>query len=193
MKKKLRQQIIAKRDALSKTAIHAKSKIIQKRILELPVWQRSRIIMTYVSFGSEVETSTIIKTALEQGKVVTVPYCVPEGRQLIASKVLNFPEDLQSSTYGILEPRPETLRPLDPELIDLVIAPGVAFDNYGNRLGYGAGYYDRFLTKLNSEAVVIALAFKEQIVSNVYPEAHDQSVHMVITDDEIIEPKEEII
>ncbi|WP_406677004.1 5-formyltetrahydrofolate cyclo-ligase [Moorella sp. ACPs] len=188
MKKQLRQQIIARRDALAKTVREAKSEIIVNKLQGLPAWQQAGTIMSYVSFGSEVATPALIKAALAGGKRVAVPLCVRDGRRLIASEVLAFPDDLQPGTWGILEPRPESLRPLDPKLIDLVIVPGVAFDRAGNRLGYGAGYYDRFLATLRPETRTIALAFAEQIVPDVYPEAHDRPVDMVITDTEIIQP-----
>lgn len=188
LKKQLRKQIIARRNALATAVREAKSEIIVKKVLELPAWQQAGIIMSYVSFGSEVATPALIKAALAGGKRVAVPLCVRDGRRLIASEVLAFPDDLQPGTWGILEPRPESLRPLEPELIDLVIVPGVAFDRGGNRLGYGAGYYDRFLATLRPGAMTIALAFTEQIVPDVYPEPHDRPVDMVITEAGIIEP-----
>lgn len=188
MKKQLRRQIIARRNSLARATREEKSAVITRRVLELPCWQKARLIMCYVSFGSEVLTHPLIRAALSQGKRVTVPMCIPEGRRLLASEVLDFPGDLQPGTWGILEPRPETLRPVNPGDIDLVLVPGVAFDHAGNRLGYGGGYYDRFLASLRPGALAIALAFAEQIVADVYPEVHDRPVDMVITDQEIIRP-----
>ncbi|MBC7325946.1 MAG: 5-formyltetrahydrofolate cyclo-ligase, partial [Moorella sp. (in: Bacteria)] len=124
---------------------------------------------------------------LAGGKRVAVPLCIREGRRLIASEVFAFPGDLEPGTWGILEPKKENLRPLAPDLIDLVIVPGVAFDRAGNRLGYGAGYYDRFLATLRPGARCIAVGFAEQIVPDVYAEPHDRRVDMIVTDAEIIE------
>ncbi|MDN5344787.1 MAG: 5-formyltetrahydrofolate cyclo-ligase [Clostridia bacterium] len=187
-KKQLRQEIIARRDALAEGVRQARSEIIVQKVLALPAWQQAAIVMSYVSFGSEVATPPLIEAALAGGKRATVPLCVREGRQLIAAEILHFPADLQPGTWGILEPRPERVRPLAPELIDLVIVPGVAFDRDGNRLGYGGGYYDRFLATLRPGATTIALAFREQLVPDVYPEAHDRPVQIVITDVEILRP-----
>ncbi|WP_258358639.1 5-formyltetrahydrofolate cyclo-ligase [Moorella sulfitireducens (nom. illeg.)] len=187
MKKQLRREIIARRNSLAAALREAKSRIILNKLQGLPVWQQAGVIMSYVSFGSEVATPELIKTALAGGKRVAVPLCVREGRRLIASEIFAFPGDLQPGTWGILEPRPECLRPLDPGLIDLAIVPGVAFDRAGNRLGYGAGYYDRFLATLRPGTKAVALAFAEQVVPDVYPEAHDRPVDVVITDVEIIE------
>lgn len=186
MKQGLRQQVVARRNALAETVRKNKSKIIHNKLKELPTWQQAGVVMSYVSFGSEVSTHTLIKEALAAGKRVAVPLCVREGRRLIPSEILDFPDDLRPGTWGILEPRPECLRPLDPQLIDLVIVPGVAFDRKGNRLGYGAGYYDRFLKTLKPGTVTIALAFSEQIVPDVYAEDHDLPVDMVVTDEEVI-------
>jgi len=186
VKKQLRQQIISRRNSLELAVREYKSALITRRVLGLPVWQQARIVMGYVSFGSEVLTPPLIRIALEQGKRVTVPLCLPEGRRLLAAEIRDFPGDLRPGTWGILEPRPEILRPVDPVLLDLVLVPGVGFDRNGNRLGYGGGYYDRFLGSLRPGAPAIALAFAEQIVADVYPEAHDRPVDMVITDRELI-------
>ncbi|MGI9860590.1 5-formyltetrahydrofolate cyclo-ligase [Moorella naiadis] len=191
MKKQLRKEIIARRNSLAAAAREEKSALITRRLLTLPAWEQARVLMCYVSFGSEVNTFPLIAAALEQGKRVTVPLCLSEGRRLLAAEVSDFPGDLQPGTWGILEPRPETLRPVAPEIIDLVLVPGVAFDRTGNRLGYGAGYYDRFLATLRPGARTIALAFAEQIVADVYPQVHDRPVDMVITDGEIITRKDE--
>ncbi|BCV22713.1 5-formyltetrahydrofolate cyclo-ligase [Moorella sp. Hama-1] len=188
MKKQLRKEIIARRNSLTAADREEKSALITRRVLALPVWRQARIIMCYVSFGSEVNTFPLIQAALEQSKRLAVPLCQPEGQSLLAAEILDFPGDLCPGTWGILEPRPEALRPVAPELLDLVLVPGVAFDRSGNRLGYGAGYYDRFLATLRPGARTIALAFTEQIVTDVYPQAHDRPVDMVITDQEIIEP-----
>lgn len=191
LKKQLRKEIIARRNSLAAVDREEKSALITRRVLALPFWEQARIIMCYVSFGSEVNTFPLITTALEQGKRVAVPLCQPEGRRLLAAEVSDFPGDLRPGTWGILEPRPETLRPLAPGFIDLVLVPGVAFDRAGNRLGYGGGYYDRFLATLRPGARAIALAFSEQIVADVYPQAHDRPVDMVITDGGIITRKDE--
>ncbi|PRR68698.1 5-formyltetrahydrofolate cyclo-ligase [Neomoorella humiferrea] len=186
MKQELRRLVIARRNALAETVRETKSEIIYNKLTGLPAWQQAEVVMSYVSFGSEVTTHALIKGALAVGKRVAVPLCVREGRCLIPSEIFAFPDDLRPGTWGILEPRQECLRPLDPQLIDLVIVPGVAFDRKGNRLGYGAGYYDRFLKTLRPGAAIIALAFSEQIVPDVYAEDHDLPVDMVVTDEEVI-------
>ncbi|MGI9953482.1 5-formyltetrahydrofolate cyclo-ligase [Moorellaceae bacterium AZ2] len=188
MRKELRKEILARRNNLTAEAVARKSRAIQERLLSLSSWQEARTVMIYVSFGSEVRTEGLLQEALGQGKRVAVPYCQKEKRELIASEVYRYPEDLSPGTWGIMEPRLETLRPLDPQAIDLCIVPGVAFDEGGNRLGYGAGYYDRFLPNLRPGTPKIALAFDIQIVATTHPSLHDIPVDLIITETRIIKP-----
>jgi len=188
VKKELRKEILKKRDALTPEAVDRKSRAIHERLVGLRPWQEAGMIMLYASFGKEVKTGELLQQALREGKRVAVPYCLREGRQLIASEVYRYPEDLRPGTWGILEPRKDTLRPVNPQAIDLCIVPGVAFDEGGNRLGYGAGYYDRFLPQLRPGALKIALAYDLQIVTTTYPSPRDIPVDLIITESRIIEP-----
>jgi len=188
MKVHLRKEVLARRNLLTKEEQAKKSEAIHRRLLSLPAWEEATFVMIYVSFGSEVSTDYLIKKALTQGKMVAVPYCYREERKLIASKIYDYPGDLIPRTWGILEPRPEALRPIDPRLIDLCLVPGVAFDIFGNRLGYGAGYYDGFLPSLRAGTPKIALAFEIQIVNTVFPTPRDVPVDLIITEARIIRP-----
>lgn len=188
MKVHLRKEVLALRNLLTKEEQKKKNEAIFRRLLSLPAWEEANLVMIYVSFGSEVNTDYLIQKALAEGKKVAVPYCLREERKLIASILYDYPGDLIPRTWGILEPRPEALRPIEPRLIDLCLVPGVAFDIYGNRLGYGAGYYDRFLPHLRPEAHKIALAFEIQIVDTVFPTPQDVPVDLIITEARIIRP-----
>ncbi|GFN22052.1 5-formyltetrahydrofolate cyclo-ligase [Thermanaeromonas sp. C210] len=188
MKKELRREILTRRDSLPADAVARKSQAIQERLVRLLSWQEARMVMLYVSFGSEVKTGELLQEALRQGKRVAVPYCHREKRELIASEVYRYPEDLSPGTWGIMEPRRDTLRPVKPQAIDLCIVPGVAFDEEGNRLGYGAGYYDRFLPHLRPGTPKIALAYDLQIVASTHPSPYDIPVDLIITETRIIKP-----
>ncbi|MDN5347099.1 MAG: 5-formyltetrahydrofolate cyclo-ligase [Clostridia bacterium] len=188
LKKELRQKILAVRSALPVEEVDAKSRLIAAHLQALPEWREAAVVMLYVAFRKEVETSGLICAALKEGKRVAVPVCVKGRRELVPSEVLSFPGDLSPGTWGILEPRPDTFRPLAPETIDLVVVPGVAFDRRGNRLGYGAGYYDNFLSKLKPGARAVALAFGFQVVETTYPDAHDLPVDLIVTEDGVIRP-----
>lgn len=182
MKKELRKKIIAARKDLSREVVEAKSTAIFQKILSLEQYQKAGVIMTYLSIRNEVETEPFIIKAMFEGKRIVIPVCQKETTTILPAEVKNYPEDLEPRTWGILEPKPSKLYPIDPREIDLIIIPGVAFDEQGNRLGYGAGYYDRFLPRLRSDVLKIAPAFDLQIQPNVYEGEHDQPVDVVVTE-----------
>ncbi|MBZ4688351.1 MAG: 5-formyltetrahydrofolate cyclo-ligase [Clostridia bacterium] len=184
MKNKLREKIKKQRMEMSKEGIVKKSENIKKTLLTLSQFQDANLIMSYIHFRNEVETGKIMTTALQMGKRVVVPVCEVKTKKLIPAEIKSYPEDLQCGAYGIMEPC--EIKPVRPEEIDLVLVPGVAFDVNGNRLGYGAGYYDRFLARLRSDATTIALAFEMQILDNVFPEEHDVPMDYIITEERLI-------
>ncbi len=186
MKRELRKQILAERMALSNEEATAKSQKIAKKLEELPEFGKAGLIMFYLDFRNEVQTTELLKRALAEGKRVVIPITVRETSTLIPSEIINFPDDLTSGTWGILEPKKECVRPIDPSEIDMVIVPGVSFDPKGNRMGYGGGFYDRFLLRTKPGATFVALAFELQIRENVHPEEHDHPVHYVITEERAI-------
>lgn len=188
-KQELRQRLLQLREAMPAQAVAQKSSTIAREVLNLAAYRRAQTIMTYVAFRNEVRTEIIIREALNQGKRVAVPLCSRARRQLIASQLLDFPGDLAPGTWGIPEPKPEALRPLDPQAIDLVIVPGVAFDRRGYRLGYGGGYYDRFLLRLGQGSVSVGVAFSLQVVDELPCEEHDRPVNLVITESGIFGPR----
>ncbi|GAW92187.1 5-formyltetrahydrofolate cyclo-ligase [Calderihabitans maritimus] len=189
-KKEIRERIIKLRLEMSDDEVREKSARVASRVVALPVFQQAETVMSYVAFRNEVETGGIIRTCLAQGKRVVVPVTDRANKRLIPSEVKKFPDDLKPGTWGILEPKAECFRPVEPEVIDLVLVPGVGFDIYGNRLGYGGGFYDRFLPRLSPEATTVALAYQEQLLPDVFPEAHDHPVDFVVTDREVINCRE---
>lgn len=186
-KNELRKNVIAGRGLLSLQELKEKSVIITKRVINLVEYRKSLTMMTYVDFRNEVQTSEIINDALQIGKRVVVPITDVSNRRIIPSQLINYPDDLAPGAWDILEPKPECVRPVAPEEIDLVIVPGVAFDTAGNRLGYGGGFYDRFLPLVGINTVIISLAFELQIRPNVYPAEHDIPVHMLVTERRVID------
>lgn len=187
IKEILRREILAMRGAMSKEDVERKSECIHKRLFMTNYFQKASTILAYMDFRNEVTTGAIITKALDLGKRVCIPVCSKEGCLITPSEVRHFPGDLQCGTWGILEPKSDCMRPVNPSEIDLVLVPGVAFDYQGNRLGYGAGYYDRFLQKTNSDTIFIALAFQLQVVDNVFPAPHDIPLHFIITEDQLIQ------
>jgi len=188
-KKEIRKKIIALRDSLSIDDIELKSNAISEKLWDIIAKLSLKNIMFYISFGSEIQTQKSIYRALDNNYNVIVPICLfPDNltkRELLPSLLLDPNSELSKNFYGILEPKPEFIRPFSPENIDLVIVPGVAFDEKCYRIGYGAGYYDRFLPKCKN-ATKIALAYEIQIIENIHPNTWDIPVDCIITETRII-------
>ncbi len=185
MKNELRKQTLARRLKLTVAERSEKSKTIIQKVKSLPAYGDARTVMLYLDFRGEVETTELVQDALAEGKRVVVPVCNPD-RTITPKEIHNLEQDLQIGTWGIREPKPGLCPPVDPLEIDLVLVPGVAFDLKGNRLGYGAGYYDRFVLRLRPETPLAALAFEEQVLPEIQPDPHDRPMHMVVTENRVI-------
>jgi 5-formyltetrahydrofolate cyclo-ligase len=183
LKTVLRKQVAQARDGLSREARKSKSREIGERLFALPEFRAAGVVMFFASFRSEVDTLTMIRHALAAGKRVFLPKV--KGRELALFEIRDFDKDTVPGAWSIPEPR-ETL-PAAIREVDLMIVPGLAFDENGNRLGYGAGFYDRILPSF--PRTTVALAFEEQIVPAVPVSNHDIPVKKIITEKRIIEVK----
>ncbi|TYP54196.1 5-formyltetrahydrofolate cyclo-ligase [Thermosediminibacter litoriperuensis] len=177
-KKKLRRIFLDKRLSLSREDVKNMSEKIISTLFALEEFKKSGIVMFYVDARNEVETREAIERALSMGKRVAVPKTI-KGQRLLAVEIKGTGE-LVPGTFGILEPEKDD--GLDPEVIDLVVVPGVAFDRRGYRLGYGAGYYDGFLPRLRPEVKKIALAFELQLTEYIPAEKHDIRMDAIVTE-----------
>nr|WP_300003860.1 5-formyltetrahydrofolate cyclo-ligase [Tissierella sp.] len=184
-KKLIREEILAKRKKLGKETRDIASKEILEKILASSYYKKAKTIMTFVSFSDEVNTHEFMKRAIEDGKKIVVPITIPENHQLKPSRLKSFKE-LEPGFYNILTPKEEFIRFVDPHEIDLVITPGVAFRRDGYRIGYGGGYYDRFLSKIPSTPT-IAIAFHMQLVDDLPTDQYDIPVDYIYTEKEIID------
>ncbi len=186
MKEEIRKQVLKERNALTPAEVAEKSARIIEKLVTTKEYRSAVNIMTYIDFRNEVQTRDLIKRAIAEGKRVSIPVADVVNRQLIPSLLVDYPGNLQPGTWGILEPKPGCLRALDPSEPDLVIVPGVAYDLKGNRLGYGRGFFDRFLMLVKPGAVFVGLAFEFQIRPAVFPEAYDIPVHLLVTENRLI-------
>lgn len=161
-KKRIRRRVLARRDALTSQEQRRASCLITERLLGHQWFYRAGSLLCYVSYGSELDTRELIREALRLGKGVYVPK-VGENRRMDFFRISAL-EELQPGFHGILEP-PDTARIYVGEGAErtLMLMPGVAFDLYGNRLGYGGGYYDQYLaahpqfqTRLDPQGAVYA-------------------------------------
>lgn len=154
---------------------------IERRLLALPEVRGARGVLVFASFGTEVATDGIIRALHDAGARVFLPY---RGSERLEAAEVGPGDPLVPSAYGPREPA--SPRPVDPAEIDLVIAPGLAFDRRGGRLGYGGGDFDRYLGRIRPDATRIALAFADQVVPEVPTGAHDVPVDLVVTEDSVI-------
>lgn len=185
-KKEVRKKIRRLRDSLSEAEMRSKSDAMESSLWRLIHERQSESIMFYIAFGSEARTENGINRAIDDGKNVIVPLCsADEKGKLLPCHLLDLQSEVQEGTFCVLEPKPECQRPFPPEKIDLVVVPGLAFDENGYRIGYGAGYYDRFLPKC-SNAIYVGLAYEMQMVECAFPSAWDVPVHKIITEERII-------
>ncbi|MFH1448803.1 MAG: 5-formyltetrahydrofolate cyclo-ligase [bacterium] len=188
VKQELRNKLLHKRNLLKKEKIEEKSRKIKERLFSLQEVSKAQIIFTYVNFGSEVATREIIMELIKQKKKVAVPLALPKEKRLLISEIKNMEEELEIGTFGILEPKVNYRRIISPQEVDLVIVPGVVFDQEGYRIGYGGGYYDRFLLELRKDVTCLGLAFQLQIVKSFPRDLNDLPVHLIVTEKETIKP-----
>jgi 5-formyltetrahydrofolate cyclo-ligase len=182
-KQTLRSKQKALLSSLERNIYEHKSYIVANKLFNTEEWKNSRTIAITVSNSPEVDTWNIIKRGWEEGKRVAVPKCVPQENRLDFYYIESF-DELEKVYFGLFEPDPSKTMLSKKEEIALVIVPGLAFMRNGYRLGFGGGYYDRFLE--NFEGSTVALAFREQIVEEVPIESYDLPVEKIISEGEII-------
>lgn len=181
MKKKKRSEMAKVRENIENR--EQKSKRIANGLIHSGLLSNANVIACFISFRSEVDTTPLIESFWALGKTVVVP-------KVVESMMIFYPifpdSPYRISPLGIKEPI--NVSPIDHDTIDLVIVPGLAFDIKGHRLGYGGGYYDKFLSTYT--ATPVAVAFEKQIVDDVPYDDHDQLVHYVVTENKIVDCRE---
>jgi 5-formyltetrahydrofolate cyclo-ligase len=185
-KKEIRKRILQIRNAMSPEEIAAKSRQIVGRLIELDDIRNASTIMVFLNFGSEVQTDGFISWGWEMGKRIIVPLCRPEDREMMPCIINDF-ADLEVGHYGIREPRAERMAIVPLEEIDAILIPAVVFDKSGHRVGYGGGYYDRFLPRI-PRAARIGAVFACQIVPEVKADPHDIPAQRIVTENGVVVP-----
>lgn len=182
----LRQKILGARDGLSDKVRQAKSISVMQNFWTLLGMQQWSTLFIYVNFRSEVETLELIKKCINRDIRVAVPLVEASAVRMIPLLIKDPEQDLVPGYYNIPEPDPKKSLPLNAGEIDAAVIPGSVFDIHGGRLGYGGGYYDRFLLNDAPQAKRIGLAFELQVVDNVPLEPHDQPLDILITEERIV-------
>ena len=179
----LRKEVLQKRNSLSDSQITKRSKLIQEKLIGSAEFIESKSIGVYLPIGSEVQTDYIIRNALESDKIVMLPrVIINELHFFIVEKHDYYHDSLDVNKFGIKEPKKTNMK-LD--FIDLLIVPGIVFDSRGYRIGYGYGYYDKFMAEKNFSKS-IGLAYDFQVMKNPIPKFEfDKKIDILITDDRI--------
>ena len=183
-KKKLRETVLAQRDAMPTATRKAASEAILKKVCALPEYAMAECVLTYMGFGSEIETEPFFERIISDGKIAVLPRVDRASQSLVLHSARSIAE-LVTSKWGIREPALDA--PVLPvNEIDFVLIPGVAFDRDGNRLGYGRGYYDKLLSTANPVLARVSAGFSCQVVDRVPVGSRDQKMDCIITENEII-------
>lgn len=157
---------------------------IVDRFMGLPEFESAQTVMFYVDVRAEVRTRHALEAALATGKRIIVPWCNDEGE--LELFLLERLEELAEGMYGILEPREELRRlpekNFKAEDLDLIMVPGVAFDERGGRTGHGKGYYDKLLEHARVDCPLVALSFDCQMFPEIPMQSHDIFMDKVITE-----------
>jgi 5-formyltetrahydrofolate cyclo-ligase len=180
MKDKIRKDINGLRDSTDPAELDKLSERIKVNLFSTPEFMDAKTVMFYISKGSEVRTWEMIKNTVSMGKTVCVPLTDVKGNTITPYEVKSN-QDLGKGHFGIPEPRKDYCREVDAKDIDVVIVPGTAFDRKGERIGYGKGYYDRFLSRA-ANAKSIGLAYGFQVVQRIPSERHDVKVDIIVTE-----------
>lgn len=188
MKQQLRTKIVQQFKALNK---HEKQIIEYKlhtQLFQQPFWLQSNIIGVTHSTMLEWDTKAIIQRAWDEGKRVALPKSNPTNKTLHFLEINNF-TDLEPGYGNILEPRETSFKKQMNDCIELLIVPGLMFDSSGYRLGFGGGFYDRYLNEPHHRSLNISLASQFQLVEKLPVEIYDRPVNYIITEKTCIKIK----
>lgn len=181
----LRERLLAERDGLGSAERSEKSAAIRLAVERLEEYSNAQSILFYMPMRGEADVLPLIQNAIQRGVRCALPRCAP-GRSLRLFWVNDPETDTEPGSKGILEPK-ECLNECNTDGFSVIMVPGVAFDRQGRRLGWGAGYYDRFLAGAGRGALKIAPAFSFQVLDALPGLPHDVPVDVVVTELETID------
>lgn len=187
-KKQIRKDILEVRRSMDIDKKDTYDTLIEKSFFESSFYKEAKNIFIYISYDSEINTKRIINRAINERKNIYVPRTEFDTKLMNAVKINDF-SNLVESRYGILEPKKEEPF-IDPNELDLIVVPGVAFDKNGGRIGYGAGYYDRYFKRINEEnksrIIKLALIYDFQLIDEVPTDEEDVLIDAVLTEKQFI-------
>lgn len=181
-KKKLRNHYKSVRNNISLSDRAEKNNIILNNILSLAEYSQSDIIFSYVSFGTETDTYNFIKQALNCKKRVAVPYCIP-NTPFMEFYFINDINSLIKGSFGVMEPNINNETKATDLSSGICLVPGLSFTYNGYRLGYGKGFYDRFLDKFGG--ISVGLCYECQITQSLPIDEYDKSINIIVSEEKI--------
>ncbi|MBD5559816.1 MAG: 5-formyltetrahydrofolate cyclo-ligase [Clostridia bacterium] len=175
-KQHIRNRIKEERSHLSPEFVSEKSQQVYERLIALPQLEQADCVLTYADFSNEIQTGAVTGWLLYHGKKVCLP--VIEDHTMYAVRYAGAP--LSQGSFGIEEPHFDRQEVVNPAVISVVLCPGVAFSREKARIGFGKGYYDRFLAQA-PQAFKIGLAYDFQVLASVESGPHDIPMNMIVT------------
>lgn len=182
-KEELRQTVINKIKKFTDEEKHTYEMQMQDHMVNSDIWRQVKVLGITVSQGFEWDTKKIIEKAWEEGKQVCVPKCLPKHKEMVFYEITSF-DQLEVVYYNLLEPIPVETNKVDKNSIDLLVVPGIVFNPDGYRIGFGGGYYDRFLTDFRNDTM--SMLHSVQLLPKLPIEAHDIPVKHLLTENGII-------
>lgn len=182
-KKALRLEVMAKLKRLTADEKHEIEKRMTEQLIQSDVWQDAKTIGITIANGLEWDTQAIIETGWRQGKIMCVPKCEPSSKKLSFYRFYDY-NQLEVVYYHLREPKPDERERVGKSELDLLVVPGVVFDARGFRIGFGGGYYDRFLQ--NHTFQTISLVHSLQMIDEIPEESFDIPVDRLISEKGII-------
>jgi 5-formyltetrahydrofolate cyclo-ligase len=175
-KRTIRAASLARRRALTPQQVSAQSLALQQNFMQLAEFQDASVLALYAPIHHEVETALVANEALAAGKSLLYPAVVGDNLEFRRIAELSA---LIPGRFGIPEPQGESF---SPGAADLIVVPGVAFDLSGRRIGYGKGFYDRALHRLEGRGKLVAFCYEFQLADEIIGEPHDVTMDLVVTE-----------
>jgi 5-formyltetrahydrofolate cyclo-ligase len=186
----MRKNILEWRNGLTQERVAEASDRICRTLLAMDSYRDAQTVMAYAAFGKEIDLTKVLERAWADGKRVLLPRVDKVRKEIDACYVSGY-DDLRPGVWGILEPKKEQPIWQGEQSVDVIYMPGLAFDRQGHRLGYGGGYYDKFIASVGKpRPLLVAVAFAEQVVESVPSEPHDALVDVVVTEVGVQDGKE---
>lgn len=185
-KRLLREQFLPRRKELSSEHVRSLSTRIQQTFFLLDTVIHAQSIMIYLSYAQEVETEAIINEFLRLRKIVYVPAFTKDMTEIYPSQLHSYTQEIRDTIMGVPVQLPQYQTVSDVRSIDLIVVPGIIFDERGYRIGFGKGFYDTLLSQKSNQQKTIGLAYAFQVISRVPVDVWDQPVDLIITEHTII-------